>query len=196
MDEHETEAIGGYELVAAHYRGKYCGVVWQLEEGGTKKQKIESIEGGSIAEVLELLRDKVSARLLARATSAEGSTPDIDAIASSFRKIAPRLSSAQIQMLKAHYSAPDRRCSATELAAAAGWRTYPPANLHYGKVGWWLYGEHPTVLPRDRATGRFIYTFMLADGVRKENEDWIWTMHPHIAEALRASSVLTLNMAA
>lgn len=196
MDEHESETIGGYELVAAHYKGKYCGVVWQLEEGGTRKQKIESLEGRSITEVLELLRDKVSARLLARATIAEGSIPNINAIAASFRKIAPRLSLAQIQMLKAHYSAPERRCSATELAAAAGWRTYSPANLHYGRVGWWLYGEHPTVLPRDSATGRFIYTFMLADGVRKGKEDWTWTMHPHIAEALRVSGVLTLDMAA
>jgi len=191
MDEHKSETIGGYELVAAYYKGKYRGVVWQLEEGGIKKQKIESLDGDSIDEVLERLRDKVSERLLERANNAADLPPRVDAIATSFRKIAPRLSLGQLQMLRAHYKAPERRCSATELAAAAGWKTHAPANLHYGKLGWWLYGEHPTVLPRDSANGTFNYTFMLADGVRKQKEDWIWTMHPHIAEALLASGVLT-----
>ncbi|MDE3010657.1 MAG: hypothetical protein KGI67_07185 [Pseudomonadota bacterium] len=189
MDERKSEQMGSYELVAAKVSGRYQGAVWLLGEDG-KREKIEASEGASIDEVLSGLRSLVNERLQNRALAADGATPDVASLVKSFRRMAGRLSEGQLKMLCAHYNAPDRRCTASELATAAGWKTFSLANLHYGTVGWWLYCEHPRVLPIDEKTGKAITTFMLADGAREGKEDWVWTMHPYIAEALEASGLM------
>lgn len=88
-------------------------------------------------------------------------------------------------MLKAHYSAPNRTITVTELAKAAGYPTFGTANLHYGTLGKNIGSEicfKPTVFRKDKTP---IWTFVLAEGViGKESKQWEWTMRPELAEAL------------
>jgi len=189
MKERKSEQMGSYELVSAKVDGRYLGVVWLLGEDG-KRTKLESTQGEGIDEVLAGLRANVDERLQNRAAATEGVEPEIAALAATFRKLLPRLSPGQLKMLQAHYRAPERRCSATELAKAGGWKTFSSANLHYGSVGWWLYCEHPRTLPIDEKTGKPNGIFMLADGSREGKEDWLWTMRPLIAEALAAAGLV------
>jgi hypothetical protein len=95
-------------------------------------------------------------------------------------------------MLRAHYAAPNRCITATQLAKAANYTGYQSANLQYGRVGWLLYGELPTPLPRRPSDGKLIYTCALAEEVDQRTDDeaqWIWRMRPHVAEALGAAEL-------
>jgi len=98
-----------------------------------------------------------------------------------------------MQMLRAHYNAPDRCITATQLAEAADYRGYQAANLQYGRVGLLLYGELPVVLPRRASDGKLIFTCALAEATDQRSDDetqWIWRMRPHVAEALAAAKLV------
>lgn len=92
----------------------------------------------------------------------------------------------QIAMLKAHYRAPGRLMTATQLADAVGYPSYSSANLIYGKLGFKLYGELPTKLPRNRDNA-VIPTCSIAaieDQRSSKKEEWLWKMHSYVADAL------------
>jgi hypothetical protein len=98
-----------------------------------------------------------------------------------------------LQLLRTHLNAPNRCITATLLAQAANYEGYQSANLHYGRVGWLLYGELPTPLPRRLSDGKLIYTCALAEENDQRADDeaqWIWKMRPHIAEALVAAKLV------
>ena len=103
-----------------------------------------------------------------------------------FRHILPRLSEGHRAMLKAHFHAPDRIITATQLARAAGYHGHGAANLQYGFVGRYLFEELPTPL-EIRKDGTPIYTMALATGVDRQGEEheWRWQMRPEVAAAIR-----------
>ncbi|SAK73936.1 hypothetical protein AWB79_04296 [Caballeronia hypogeia] len=107
--------------------------------------------------------------------------------------IAP-ISEGQRKMLVAHYRAPDRTITATQLAKAAGYTDYRGANVQYGALGKLIHEQHPVELPR-RADQSLVYTFSIADPdavdigrALNEEEDahWRWPMRAAVAEALVA----------
>jgi hypothetical protein len=107
------------------------------------------------------------------------------AYARALEAILPELSMGQVKMLQAHYHAPDRIISATELAKAAGYSNHSGANLKYGNLGKALHEHHPVDL-RARSNGTLIYTCALADSpdfVHNTEEDshWRWRMLSSLA---------------
>lgn len=91
-------------------------------------------------------------------------------------------------MLKAHYHAPNRTLTATELAQAVGFPNYSTVNLRYGLLGQAIYDEGLIALPAGarHPDGKPIYTFVIADGERLEGDNWRWTMRPEVADAIAA----------
>ena len=53
------------------------------------------------------------------------------------------MSGGQRAMLRAHYEAPGRKITATQLAQAAGFANFSAANLQYGLLGAMLFAEIP-----------------------------------------------------
>lgn len=101
--------------------------------------------------------------------------PSIDDYLWAFRTVPP--SENQKRMLRAHYNAPEHTITATQLAHALGYKSFAPANLHYGKFAerirqalrWWHYPDiHICIF------NTFLY----------RNDEWHWIMHPELAEAL------------
>jgi hypothetical protein len=88
-------------------------------------------------------------------------------------------------MLKAHYIAPSRSITATQLATAGNYKNWSSANLHYGLLGKRLYEELPIRLPM-RTDGTLIYTCALAtEGDLSQTEkQWQWKMRPEVAAAI------------
>jgi putative restriction endonuclease len=81
------------------------------------------------------------------------------------------------RMLQAHYHAPDRTLTATQMAKAVGYDGFGVANLHYGKLGRIVgtalgWTPLPTTL-----------VGVLAEFEKPERE-WHWIMRPAVAAAL------------
>lgn len=187
MDDKKSEVVGPYTLVAMFYKGGYQGVIWK---GGSK---VENITGDSVDECLAKVRDRLGDLLQAEAIARQDSSPTVTETIAAVHRIAPRLSQGQLLMLRAHYNAPNRCITATQLSQAANYEGFQSANLQYGRVGWLLYGELPTPLPRRKSDGTLIYTCALAeeDDQRADDEaHWLWKMRPHVAEALAAAKVV------
>ena len=187
MDEKRSEAVGPYTLVAMLYKGAFHGVIWK---GGSK---IEQFTGDSVDDCLGKVRGRVGELLQAEAVARGDASPSVSAAVAALHRVAPLLSQGQLRMLQAHFKAPDHRITATELAKAAGYEGYQAANLQYGRVGWLLYGELPTSLPRRASDGQLIYTCALAEQEDQRTSDeaqWVWKLRPHIAEALVAAKVV------
>jgi putative restriction endonuclease len=91
-------------------------------------------------------------------------------------------------MLKAHYHAPNRTCTATELAEAVGFPNHSTVNLRYGLLGQAIYDGGLINLPASARypDGKPIFTFVIADGEKLEGDNWRWTMRPEVAEAIVA----------
>jgi hypothetical protein len=183
MEEKVSELVGPYTLVAALNKGVYRGVIWK---GGAM---VEDLTGSDIDDCLEKIRVRLGELLQGEALLRKDSSPSVTETVAALHRVLPRLSQGQLRMLRAHYHAKDRCMTATELADAAGYDAYHAANLQYGRVGWLLYGELPTPLPRRKSDGQLIYTCALAEEADQRSEDevqWIWKMRPHVAEALAA----------
>ncbi len=168
----------GYVLVSRFNAGEFRG-------RGQKGKDRFDVLGSSLEDVVIRLKSQVDARLdeiIAARLSAPSSTEYVEAV----RKILVGLSDGHIAMLRAHYMAPNRSITATQLAEAAGYKVYGAANLQCGLVGKALFEELPVKLPK-RADGTLIYTSALAEaGDRTEAEDhWVWKMRPEVADAIR-----------
>jgi hypothetical protein len=187
MDDRKSEVVGPYTLVALFHKGAHHGVIWKAGS------KIESVTGNDVDDCLIKLRDRLGDLLQAEAKERGDASPSVTQTVEALHRIAPRLSPAQLRMLRAHHCAPNRCITATQLAQAADYDGYQAANLQYGRVGWLLYGELPVPLPRRASDGKLIYTCALAeaDDQRLGGEaEWVWKMRPHVAEALSAARLV------
>ena len=95
--------------------------------------------------------------------------------AKAFQRIA--LSAHHMRMLQAHYHAPDRTLTATQMAKALGYPKYSAANLHYGKLAR-LVGEQIGWHPLPDEAIFVLVTF------EKPHREWRWIMRPSVAQAL------------
>jgi len=82
-----------------------------------------------------------------------------------------------MRMLQAHYHAPGRTLTATQMSKALGYPTYAAANLHYGKLGR-LVAEQIGWRPLSEHTVFVLVTF------EKPGREWHWIMRPEVAGAL------------
>lgn len=178
MNNRVVEMYRQHQLVSALNSGKYQGRVYK------KDKNILDLEGDSMADVQAKLRNYVDDLLESEAASRKQATSE--EMLTAFRNILPKLNDNYLAMIRAHYHAPDRRITATFLAKAAGYDGYGSANLHYGKIGSFLYEELPMDIPK-REGGKPIYTYMLADAAEKigSEEHWIWQMRPEVVGAIQ-----------
>jgi 5-methylcytosine-specific restriction protein A len=106
-----------------------------------------------------------------------------------FDAIRDDISNLQLQMLLAHYSAPDHSVTARQLAAAVGLANFNAANLHYGKLGRLLF----SVLGKPAGADN---VFILADLVppgERGNKEWLWVMRPQVAQTLQVLGFVPLK---
>lgn len=92
-----------------------------------------------------------------------------------------KLSNAHLDLLRAHYRAPQRRATATELAQAVGYESYRGVNLQYGRLGELLRGA----LSYDEGQASYTVASFVPPG-QEGNSEWVWVMHPELAQALEA----------
>lgn len=98
-----------------------------------------------------------------------------DEYAAAFRRIA--VAPHYMRMLQAHYHAPQRTLTATQMSKALGYPKYSAANLHYGKLGR-LVGEELGWKPLPQQTVFVLVTF------EKPAREWLWIMRPAVVLAL------------
>lgn len=93
-----------------------------------------------------------------------------------------------LAMFEAHYRAPDRKITATELAAAVPYASYAAANLQYG-----LFAKELCRLmqfePPIGNSGNPTFTYVLARSTKLPNSDWEWSMHPIVTQAIELSGL-------
>lgn len=87
------------------------------------------------------------------------------------------------QMLDFHFHARDYEATATELAQVAGYKNYSAANLHYGKLARRVC-EALEFYPPVGNSGDPTFTYVLAKSRKLPDEDWLWTLHPVVVQAL------------
>ena len=176
--DHVVDSYRGYKIVAGRQKSECKGVVWDGSE------KIHTCSAGSLDDAMRQMKDfldnKHDARLKSRTKPPSG-----EEYVDAFRKILHNLADNYVAMLKAHYHAPDKTLTATQLAEAAGYNDYSSANLHYGKVGKLLNDVMPIELYR-RSDGTTVYTSALATpGDRTTDEQfWTWKLRPQVAFAI------------
>ena len=175
--DRRVEDYRRHQLVASGRGAAFVGKAWK------DNVAVLDARGSGLEEVLNSLKAGVDSLLAGRANAAQ--QPSANHYVAAFRKIIPSLSDGHFAMLKAHYCAPHRSLTATELAKAAGYANYSAANLQYGFVGKLLWEELPTKLPIG-SDGNPIYTFALAESSDQTAPDdqWVWRMRPEVAAAL------------
>jgi hypothetical protein len=168
-----------HTILSARHQGKFRGRVWK------EKALLHETEGSSVENTLGMLKQFVDEKL-EDAAHAAGKTPDETRVLDGLRAICSQLSAGQLAMLKAHYHAENQAITATELAAAAGYASYHPANLHYGSIGKSLYELAPIDLEKYK-DGTPIYTFYLATALTDAEDEqyWNWKLRPEVSNAIK-----------
>jgi len=82
-----------------------------------------------------------------------------------------------LRMLQAHYHAPHRTLTATQLSRIMGYPVYKAANLHYGKLAR-IIGQRLGSRPLPEVILAVLVTF------DKPSHEWLWIMRPPVARAL------------
>jgi hypothetical protein len=174
-----VEEYRNHKLLAAFHQGAFKGRVWNHDG-----LQLTELNGSGIDDLLNSLRSYVDATFVEKA-NARTASPEAAEYVHAFQQILEGLPASYLSMLKAHYHAPDRTITATQLADAGGYATWRTANLHYGLFGKRLYEALPIQLPANE-DGTLIYTFALAtEGDFKGNvPEWQWKMRPEIVEAV------------
>lgn len=88
-------------------------------------------------------------------------------------------------MISAHMHSKHHQITATELARAAGYAGYEAANLQYGKFARRVC-EALKFNPPIGNSGAPTFTYVLATPTKLPGQDWLWTLHAVVAEALNA----------
>ena len=84
----------------------------------------------------------------------------------------------QLEFLRAHLKAPERKMTARALAKAVGYRSYRGINLQYGILG----RDIGQVLGKKEADIRVLVSFVSPHS--EDNAEWILVMKPQFADAL------------
>jgi len=186
-DELKTLSAGRYTLVARVVDETPKGAIW------ADKAIVFKCDGQSIDDVWQQLSDQLYALLAGAAASRGGREPSAEDAAVAFKKLWEHITDGQRAMLRAHFNAPKRRMTATQLANAAGYKNHSAANLQYGLLGLRLFAEMPEELPT-RKDGTPVMTCAIATGAWPDPDapehEWVWEMRPHIAAGLRRAGVL------
>ncbi len=185
MNERSREDYRGTSLIARTYRKTVRGKAW------LNGREIASIEGVSEPDVLASLRALVDAAIVVEDDASEVPYPDPETYTRALQASVERLSETQRAMLRTHYRAARRTVTATELAAAAGYRTWTTAHQQYARIGRTL-GQAMLFEPRSRSGGVPAWVLVLADSADADKPDSRrrWRMRDQLADALKAAGIV------
>ena len=107
--------------------------------------------------------------------------PGPDLYARALKEILDDLTDQQLLMLKAHFVAIDHTLTAEDMARAAGYRTYRPANLQYGRLGTRLREALGVAGQGAGQKSAILATFIEPDEVHRCGQ---WVMRPELSTAL------------
>ena len=108
-------------------------------------------------------------------TPASFTPPSSDQYVAAFRAVRG-MTDTHVQMLRAHYHAPERTVTAGQLAQAVGYSSYSVANAQYGRLAR-LLGEQLDYNPEPERLGSLVR-------FEKRANEWHWLMRPEVAQAL------------
>jgi hypothetical protein len=185
MTTEEVVEYRKHTLVARATKGNFNGRVYD-----PSRAKMTDIQGSSLEEVMVSLKDIVDTTI-ANQVKGRSTPPTSTEYVRAFQNIIGDLPESYTAMLKAHYHAPNRTLTATQLAEAGHYKNWSSANLHYGLLGKRVYEELPIQLPT-RDDGTMIYTFALAtgDNLKQDEAQWQWKLRPEVAEAIEYLGLL------
>jgi predicted HNH restriction endonuclease len=107
--------------------------------------------------------------------------PKARSFAQAFSAVRPKMTDREIRMLEAHFLAPNRQITSIDLARAAGYSTFRPANRVYSNLGQKLRNE--LGLPR-RDEDPLVSVFVDFPRKTPETDEWVFSMRPTAAQAL------------
>jgi len=184
-EELKTTKAGEFTLIARQVNGIYEGALW------SQSRTVQRVNGRDLDSVYQQLHALLDHRLADRIAARLGREPSAEEAVRALVRVFPNMSVGQRTMLRAHYKAPGRTITATQLAQAAGYANFSAANLQYGLLGAMLLAEIPEDLPR-RQDGSRVTICALASGDYPEKgadaPNSVWNMRQHIAEALKRIS--------
>jgi 5-methylcytosine-specific restriction enzyme A len=96
--------------------------------------------------------------------------------------IAPKLHGKKLEMLRFHYSAPNRAITAGQLASLIGYVNHSAVNMHYCNIGH-LLSDALGKRPEQRKDGSYRWWKVLSTDISKDGH-WVWVMRPALARAL------------
>jgi|SRR5215213_4181988 len=106
--------------------------------------------------------------------------PSTESYKEALLRIRGTMPEKHLQMLLAHYGAPNHTITATELAKAVGYKGFQAVNLQYGQLGRKL---RDVMGYAAEGQASYVIASFLPPGA-EGNPDWLWIMHPEIARAL------------
>jgi hypothetical protein len=109
--------------------------------------------------------------------------PTADKYAQAFQSINDKLNAKHRAFLKAHYQAPQKKSTASELAQAAGYQDYRGYNMQSAKVGQ-LLAQHLDIPMPKRLDGTQFPSAVLVQWEKVEN-CWYCTLYPEVATAIK-----------
>jgi len=183
MKKEFLEDYRKHKLLARFHQGEFKGRVWDCSN-----MLLTEIKGNNLEELVIVLKNYVDNTVLEKANN-RTSAPEVEEYVRALQNILKaKLPDSYLAMLKAHYHAPNRTITATQLAKAANisenWN-YNSANLHYGSLGKRLNEEVPIQL-LTRKNGKPIPTSAIATAgdLSLAEEHWQWIMRPEVAKAI------------
>jgi len=111
---------------------------------------------------------------------AEPVAPSVYHYVAAFQSIEDQLTDGQRAMLRAHYHAPGRTLTMTEVAHSVNYRSYRAGNLWYGRLGGLLCDELNWRSPN---VAIFVLVTFTPPGETPHGE-WELHLRPEVAEAL------------
>jgi len=152
----EAEEYRKYTIKSGLVSGKWSAQAF------LKKQKIGNrTQATSREQSIQLTKDQLDAYdSSTQAARSEGGIPTVEQYRQAFDRLGP-LAPSYEAMLDAHLTANDTLISASQLADAAGYKTWSAANLHYGTLGKRL-AEELDYNPPTREDGSTVWTYTLA----------------------------------
>jgi len=95
------------------------------------------------------------------------------------------------KMLQAHYHAPNRTLTPTQMSKAIGYLNFNASNLHYGKLGK-LVGEKLGWSPTKKESQGGVAVYILAE-IEQSGQECLWIMRPQVAQAIEKLELIAGN---
>ena len=180
----ERIRIGRYEVALRNTGEKFEFAVLDKDGSLVRRDSADSRDN-ALAMAQSLISDVQSQQNSKR----KNGIPTAEEFAESLSRIRP--SDAQWEMLFAHYKAPNRQLSATQLSEAAGYGSFTAANSQYGALGRKLSEDLEFETPLHYDDGRPFWTSVLTlDNVPATDEDTGHFKHTMREEVARALEIL------